>query len=325
VLAVAALAIGGGLFASAIPASGSKNSSRAEVSALSTTKYGSVLVVGNGRLHGFPLYFFSGDINGKIRCGTKLASGYDLGPVSDVPLTCTGPESDLLKGVKTDDWPAFTTDGAPLAGPGVNPRLLGTVERRGIGDQVTYAGHPLYLFDPASQPFEPQGEGLIETIKPLAPWHGYWFLVSSSNGAPAPGVATIEAGALPNGTKVLAVDVDENVGPVAATVYAFRRDPTTATCVNACSATWVPVLTVGRPHVVGPVSKAAVGVVRRADGTVQVTYKGEPLYLYAREKVALTPERALKGSGTAGNGNGAKGSNGQTFTWIALNADGPTN
>jgi predicted lipoprotein with Yx(FWY)xxD motif len=270
-------------------------------------------------LRGSPLYSFSGDADGKIRCGTRLASGYDLGPDVDTPLTCTGPESDLLNAVKSDDWPAFTTRGEPIGGPGVTSRLLGTVERRGIGDQVTYAGHPLYLFDPVSKPFDPQGEGYMETVKPLAPWHGYWFLVSSINGEPAPGVVTIETGTLTNGSKVLAVEVDQNVNPVAATVYRFSRDHSNAsTCSNACAVTWIPVLTSGAPRVVGDIPKGAIATVRRANGTEQVTYKGAPLYLYAKEKVLLTPEDALKGSGTTGNGEGVNGPAGGTFSWIPL-------
>ena len=304
-----------------VPASGSKSSSLAHVMVLTSPKYGSVLVVGSGRLRGFPLYAFTGDADGTFRCGTTRASGYDLGPDANTPLTCTGPESDLLKGVKSDDWPAFTTTGTPVAGPGVNQRLLGTVERSGIGDQVTYAGHPLYLFDPVSRPFDPQGEGYIETVKPLAPWHGYWFLVSSANGEPAPGTATIETGTLKNGKTVLAVEVDGNVSPIAATAYTFSRDrPNVSTCVNTCVETWVPVLTTGPPHVIGDVSKKAVGIIHRANGTEQVTYNGAPLYLYAKEKVSLTPERALSGSGTAGNGEGKKGPTGGTFSWIALGA-----
>ncbi|HEY1762464.1 MAG TPA: hypothetical protein VGG17_07720, partial [Acidimicrobiales bacterium] len=235
-LLVSLLLAATGLVAWSPPASASKDSSHAAVIGLTTTTYGSVLVVGNGRLRGFPLYAFSGDTDGKIRCGTTLASGYDLGPDADTPLTCTGPEGDLLKGLKSDDWPAFTTTGAPLAGPGINPRLLGTVKRPGIGDQVTYGGHPLYLFDPVSQPFDPQGEGYIETVKPLAPWHGYWFLVSSASGEPAPGAATIETGTLKSGTRVLAVEVDENVNPIAATVYTFSRDRRrVSTCVSVCA------------------------------------------------------------------------------------------
>jgi len=41
------------------------------------------------------------------------------------------------------------TKGKPVAGRGVKASLLGEVFRKGVGEQVTYAGHPLYLFDPA--------------------------------------------------------------------------------------------------------------------------------------------------------------------------------
>ena len=40
-------------------------------------------------------------------------------------------------------WPALTTVGKPIAGPGVKASLIGTIPVRGLR-QVTYAGHPLY-------------------------------------------------------------------------------------------------------------------------------------------------------------------------------------
>ncbi len=44
-------------------------------------------------------------------------------------------------------WPALLTDGAPITGRGVNPRLLGTVTRTDVltgtpVKQVTYGGLP---------------------------------------------------------------------------------------------------------------------------------------------------------------------------------------
>jgi hypothetical protein len=86
----------------------------------STAAYGSVLVVGNGPLSGFPLYEFSGDSGGRFGCGTKLTSWYDFGPSVSVPLTCTGPMSDMLHSVKSDDWPAVTSSGTPVAGRGLD-------------------------------------------------------------------------------------------------------------------------------------------------------------------------------------------------------------
>jgi predicted lipoprotein with Yx(FWY)xxD motif len=43
-------------------------------------------------------------------------------------------------------WPPVLTKGAPVAGKGVDKRLLGTVRRRGGKRQVTYAGRPLYFY-----------------------------------------------------------------------------------------------------------------------------------------------------------------------------------
>jgi predicted lipoprotein with Yx(FWY)xxD motif len=43
-------------------------------------------------------------------------------------------------------WPALETGGKPTAGPGVRAALLSTVRLAGGGEQVTYAGHPLYLY-----------------------------------------------------------------------------------------------------------------------------------------------------------------------------------
>jgi predicted lipoprotein with Yx(FWY)xxD motif len=227
---------------------------------------------------------------------------------------------DMLDDVATDDWPAFTSAGTPVAGEGVNAALLGTVRRRGVGSQVTYAGHPLYLFDPSSGPFVPQGEGYVETVAPLAPWHGYWWLVSSVNGAPAPGVVTLETETLPNGRTALAVEEDENVYPFAISVYSLERgqknpSPCTFNCPNA----WPPLLSLGTPHLGHGVAASDVGVIHEVDGVGQVTYQGKPLYLYAKEKVFLTSAGVLKTSGSDGNGQLVEGPS-DGFSLVYLNS-----
>jgi predicted lipoprotein with Yx(FWY)xxD motif len=317
------------------PAAGASPDAAAQtapvVGALLTTTYGSVLVAtGPSVLAGAPLYMFSGDADGKFGCTIRLVpSAFDIGSGSYHAFTCTGPESDFGSS-ETDDWPALTTTGAPLAGPGVNQKLLGTVNRPGIGHQVTYGGHPLYLFDPASSPFNPAGEDYPETVLPLPPWHGIWYLVSSHTGQPAPGPATIETELLPNGKTALAAQENPNGGQAhAITVYSFSRDHAGASaCTGACAATWMPVLTTGKPLVSGmsqggppgPATIAAkdLGVIRRPDGTSQVTYNGKPLYLYSAERIYKAG--SLPGystpSGTAGNGNGLPGPGGGTFSAI---------
>jgi len=44
------------------------------------------------------------------------------------------------------DWPAVTTVGRPIAGPGVNAALLGTIPYKGKLRQVTYDGRPLHTY-----------------------------------------------------------------------------------------------------------------------------------------------------------------------------------
>jgi predicted lipoprotein with Yx(FWY)xxD motif len=61
------------------------------------------------------------------------------------------------------------------------------------------------------------------------------------------------------------------------TLYWFAPDtPTTSNCNGSCTAYWPPVK--------GPVTAAGVagqfGTVRRADGSLQATYNGHPLYTY---------------------------------------------
>jgi hypothetical protein len=57
----------------------------------------------------------------------------------------------------------------------VSQRLLGRV-KRSFGEQVTYAGHPLYLFDTMAGAVT--GEGWDEPGLP--PWHGVWSLMRNS-------------------------------------------------------------------------------------------------------------------------------------------------
>lgn len=44
------------------------------------------------------------------------------------------------------DWPAVTTAGPPVAGPGIKKSLLGTIAYQGKVREVTYDGHPLHTY-----------------------------------------------------------------------------------------------------------------------------------------------------------------------------------
>ena len=57
-------------------------------------------------------------------------------------------------------WPPVLTAGAPSAGAGADPALLGTTQRKDGTAQVTYAGHPLYYFAGDTKAGDTNGEGL---------------------------------------------------------------------------------------------------------------------------------------------------------------------
>jgi len=77
------------------------------VGPISTVEYGSVLM-GGGKagiapLANYPFYEISSDYDGKFGCTTRPADGFDLKQGEIVPDTCTGPESDELNSVTSDD------------------------------------------------------------------------------------------------------------------------------------------------------------------------------------------------------------------------------
>jgi predicted lipoprotein with Yx(FWY)xxD motif len=73
-------------------------------------------------------------------------------------------------------------------------------------------------------------------------------------------------------------------GPKMRTVYLFEGDKgAVSACTGACAQVWPPVTTTGSPKAQGSAVAASLGTITRSDGTMQVTYKGHPLYLYAKD------------------------------------------
>jgi predicted lipoprotein with Yx(FWY)xxD motif len=92
-----------------------------------TTKLGRIVVNAGGRT----LYLFQKDKHGQSAC---------YGPCAQF-------------------WPPLLTSGKPVAGPGVNGKLLGVTMRTNGTHQVTYGGHPLYRFLNDEKPGQTEGEG----------------------------------------------------------------------------------------------------------------------------------------------------------------------
>ncbi len=66
-------------------------------------------------------------------------------------------------------------------------------------------------------------------------------------------------------------------------IYEFSGDPA-PTCYDACSVTWMPLLTDDAPKAIGGADSSMLGTIKRRDGGIQVTYDGHPLYLFAKDR-----------------------------------------
>ena len=68
-------------------------------------------------------------------------------------------------------------------------------------------------------------------------------------------------------------------------LYAFTRDVRgRSNCAGACAAVWPPYLVKSSPRATAGVQRALLGTLRRADGRLQVTYAGRPLYYYVGDR-----------------------------------------
>lgn len=111
--------------------------SAAKVGTANVGNLGTVLVDGNG----MTLYLFMSD----------------TGSTSTCTGTCAG------------TWPALTTNGSATATGKADTSLLGTSTRSDGTTQVTYDGHPLYLYSGDTAPGQANGEGI----------GGIWYAVTT--------------------------------------------------------------------------------------------------------------------------------------------------
>jgi predicted lipoprotein with Yx(FWY)xxD motif len=147
---------GGG--ASASPTAPSTSTGQAVTVGVASTSLGQILVDSQGRT----LYLFQ----------------KDRGTTS----TCTG--------ACATAWPPLRATGQPSAGSGANTALLGTTARSDSGPQVTYDGHPAYLFFQDQKPGDIEGEGVNA-------FGGTWFALGPSGNevtAAAPSGSTSSGG-----------------------------------------------------------------------------------------------------------------------------------
>lgn len=118
------------------------HASRAATVQLRHTGLGNILVSSSGRT----LYEFTKDRANKSSCAT-------------------------IRGCSAI-WPSLKASGRPSAGSGVKASLLSTTS----GNQVTYAGHPLYTYSGDSGPGKTSYVGAKQ-------FGGTWYAINASGGA----------------------------------------------------------------------------------------------------------------------------------------------
>ena len=102
---------------------------------------------------------------GKILVNSQGRTLYLFGKDSGTTSACTG--------ACAGNWPPLRANGKPTLGTGADASLVGTIQRADGKPQVTYNGHPLYLFKGDKQPGDTNGEGLTA-------FGGTWYVLSSS-------------------------------------------------------------------------------------------------------------------------------------------------
>jgi predicted lipoprotein with Yx(FWY)xxD motif len=76
-------------------------------------------------------------------------------------------------------WPPLRATGQPVAGKGINSALIATTPRSDGTPQVTYNGHPVYLFIMDQKPGDTNGEGVNA-------FGASWFALSSGGNLVTP-------------------------------------------------------------------------------------------------------------------------------------------
>jgi predicted lipoprotein with Yx(FWY)xxD motif len=161
------------------------------------------------------------------------------------------------------NWPPLTVESADglVLGQGL-PGELGTIERTDGTLQVTYNGWPLYYWKDDAAVGDTLGEGVGDV----------WFTIPQ---------------------ETVAVSSSDDLGdfltaPNGLTLYTFANDEAgVSNCADTCAENW-PAYTVGaNARLTGSAdAMGEIATIERADGSLQVTYNGMPLYYWKDDKAA---------------------------------------
>jgi predicted lipoprotein with Yx(FWY)xxD motif len=160
---LAALAVtgcGGGGHATASQAPPKTASGRAATVGVAKTDLGKVLVDSKGRT----LYLFKKDQGTKSTCFGECAT----------------------------DWPPLRASGKPTVGSGAQASMVSTTARTDGPRQVTYSGHPLYLYEGDQKAGDTNGQGLTA-------FGAAWYALSPAGDQGSGNVSSWEGGASSSG------------------------------------------------------------------------------------------------------------------------------
>jgi predicted lipoprotein with Yx(FWY)xxD motif len=158
------------------------------------------------------------------------------------------------------NWPPLTVESADAVVPGVN--LLGefgTTERTDGTLQVTYNGWPLYYFAQDAARGDTTGEARGDV---------WWTVMPETVGLSS----SDELG-------------DFLVSPDGMTLYMFTNDEAgVSNCADECAENWPPYTVRESDRLAAAEGiEGELATIERADGDLQVTYNGMPLYFYAED------------------------------------------
>jgi predicted lipoprotein with Yx(FWY)xxD motif len=233
--------------------------------------------------NGLPLYYWVKDTKVGDTTGNRVGRVWwivppatastvpsaDLGPILAGPtgMTLYTFDKDTMDTSTCYDqcatnWPPLTVDSADALVGGVNwPGKWGTTERTDKTIQVTYNGWPLYYYKDDKAIGDVTGDGKGDVWHVVAP-----ETVVKSN--------TADLG-------------DFLVTADGRTLYTFKNDTAGVSACDAdCAKNWPP-FTVGEKTklVDGTDVTGELATIARDDGSLQVTYKGMPLYLFKDDKL----------------------------------------
>lgn len=106
----------------------------------------------------------------------------------------------------------------------------------------------------------------------------------------APAATAAPAADIPDSASV--ATADSSLGKILVddkgwVLYMYTKDTAnTSNCYDACAKNWPPLLTKNKPTAGTGTDSTLVGTTTRKDGTMQVTYKGLPLYYFLKDTAA---------------------------------------